>query len=130
MPKLTLKRAHPKDHIYLTVTVTNPATNQSATRPALFDTGADHTVISKALADEIGLKGEGTLGFNGAFASSVATKATVSMGILFDGAHPVNITDHEVALFDQLSGDVLLGRDFLEWFDVTISRDGTFTLSH
>jgi predicted aspartyl protease len=129
MPKLTIKRAHPKDAIRFEVHVFNPISEAGARATALFDTGNDHTVVSKALADRLGLSPTGQpLSVHGVTGHSTAQIALATLGIEFDGGHKCEIINHEVAILDGTSDDVLIGRDFLERFDVTISRDGEFTL--
>jgi predicted aspartyl protease len=128
MPTLTIKRARSKDAIHLKVLVFGPSGSGGA-GTALFDTGNDHTVISKAFADSIGLSGTGRgLSVHGVTGGSMGTVALVTLGIEFDGGHKVTVDDHEVVVLAGASDQIMIGRDFLERFDVTITRDGTFKL--
>ena len=129
MQKLTLKRTRAEDPIHINVLVFDPITEHGVAAAGLFDTGNDHTVISKELFDSVGLATTGRqLPVNGVTGSSMALTTFVTIGIEFDGKHKVTIDKHEVAVVDGVSDPVLIGRDFLALFDVTISRDGEFTL--
>ena len=131
MPKLTLKRIHANDPIHIQMLVFDPLTGKSATATGLFDTGNDHTAINKEIYYAVGLTDtERELPVSGVTGSSVGQTALVTIGIEFDDQHRVTIQNHEVVVLEGLSPPVLIGRDFLKSFDVTISRDGTFTLTH
>ena len=129
MPKLTIVRAHPTDAVRFNVHVFDPTTEKGGQTVALFDTGNDRTIIGKALAESIGITStDRVLPVHGVTGGSLAQTAFVTIGIEFDEGHIVTIQNHEVAILDGTSEQVLIGRDFLEWFHVTISRDGSFTL--
>lgn len=131
MPILTIKRADSKAEIRIPVMVFGSATAPGSTVFGLFDTGNDHTVLSKAVVDTVGgTYTNRTLPVHGVTGSGNARVAVVTLGMEFDSGHRVTITDHEVAVLEGSDNHALIGRDFLERFDVTISRDGTFTLSH
>lgn len=131
MPRLTINRTQANDPIHLELMIFNPITSQGVPAVGLFDTGNDHTVISKMLSDKLCLDVIGrTLSIAGVTGASVAQTAVVTLGLAFDDQHLVTIDAHEVAVLDGVSSPVLIGRDFLERFDVTILRDGTFVLVH
>lgn len=129
MPRLTIRRPHPTDAIRFIVHVFDPAITKGAETVALFDTGNDHTTISKAFAESIGIAPtDRVLTVRGVTGGSQGRTALVAIGIEFDGGHKVIIQNHEVVILDDTLEHVLVGRDFLERFDVTISRNGGFTL--
>lgn len=131
MPTLTIKRAQPSDEIRIPIVVFGSSTSPNNTVLGLFDTGNDHTVLSRAVIDVVGgTYTNRTLPVQGVTGSGIARVAVVSLGIEFDDGQKIPITDHEVAVLDDTGNHALLGRDFLERFDVTISRDGTFTLTY
>ncbi|KZY32281.1 hypothetical protein A3731_22355 [Roseovarius sp. HI0049] len=129
MPKLTLKRAHSKDPIRVNVWVFSPATLKGVQTEGLFDTGNDHTTVSKQLLDSIGVPCTGrSLTVSGITGASVGQAAIVNLGFDLDWGDKVEIEGHEVAVVAGASSHVLFGRDFLEWFDITMKRGGRFTL--
>ena len=129
MHKLTIKRTNAKDPIHINVWFFNPVTHEGTSTIGLFDTGNDHTVITREVADRIGITAFGrplsVCGVNGA---SEGRAAHVTIGIEFDEQHKVTIEEHEVVVLSDASSPLLIGRDFLEMFDVKIGRDGSFTL--
>lgn len=130
MPTLTINRVSPIDPIRIPLALINRANGQVAWEDGLFDTGNDHTVISRALFTTLGLAATGgSVIVNGVTGSSQAAIATVSIQIRFDDGQPVTIQAHEVGVVAGASDAVLIGRDFLKRFDVTISRGGVFTLT-
>lgn len=129
MPQLTITRPSPIDPIKIPVAILNPTTDTLVWGIGLFDTGNDHTVVSKSFLDRSGIAVNGRhLPVMGVTGVATAQVATVSLGIEFDGGHKVTIADHEVAVLLGASDDLLIGRDFLERFDISISRNGTFTM--
>jgi predicted aspartyl protease len=130
MPTLTIKRALPEDEIRVPLFIFDVGITKETKAFGLFDTGNDHTVLSKAVVDTVGGTYTGRmLPVHGVTGSGTARTAQVTLGIEFDDGHRIMINDHEVAVLDETDNHALLGRDFLQRFDVTISRDGTFTLS-
>lgn len=129
MPQLTIARPSPKDPIKIPVAILNTTTDTLVWGVGLFDTGNDHTVVSKSFLDRSGVVINGDLlPVIGVTGNAIAQVAIVSLGIEFDGGHKVTITNHEVAVLAGTSEDILIGRDFLERFDISISRNGTFTM--
>jgi len=56
-------------------------------------------------------------------------KAQVNIGIQKDDGHKNTITNHEVVVLPSMTCAVLLGRDMLEFFDVSITQGGTTMLA-
>ncbi|WP_066807096.1 retropepsin-like aspartic protease [Sphingomonas asaccharolytica] len=130
MAKLTINRTHPKDPIYIQLFVMNNFKSKGATVAGLFDTGNDHTMISKALADTLALSTSGSsLQVFGPTGASIAARTLVDIGIEFDGGEKRTITNHEVGVVEGLSNHALIGRDFLERFDISITTDGVFVMT-
>lgn len=127
---LTIHRASPKDLIIVPLWVFNPDTEYGEQIAAQLDTGNDHTCLRQDVLDRIGATASGrTLPVQGVTGSSTARLSTLTLGIRMDGSGKVTINNHEVAVLSQMSCEALIGRDFLEWFDVTILRSGVVTIA-
>lgn len=122
-----MKRNNPTDPIYIHLRLWNPETqDQMAEVLGLFDTGNDHTTISQELFDALKLKPTGRpMTIKGVTGSAGGGSAHIGIGVQMDGTDRGIIDKHEVAVLAGLSDQVLIGRDFLAMFDVTIKRDGT-----
>lgn len=130
MPTLTVKRPSAYAPIHLNLMIFNPVTQVGFPATGLFDTGNDHTTINRAYAEQIGLTlTDREMTVNGVTGSSRGQTAWVMIGIPFDNGENRTIDNHEVVVNAGLTDQVLIGRDFLERFDVTLLRDGTFRLS-
>lgn len=129
MPTFTRKRPNAADPIHIEMSVFNPITGRAASAIGLFDTGNDHTIISKEVSDSIGITAYGrTLPVYGVTGTSEGQTARVTFGINFDESKKVAIVEHEVLVLTDTSSPILIGRDFLERFDVKLTRNGLFTL--
>lgn len=131
MPKtLTVARATDTDVIKVPLWIINPATGAAQQFMADLDTGNDHTCIHPRTLQQIGLVPNGRhLPVHGVAGSSVAQVATVSLGMHMDNGHQITVSSHQVAVLDSINCDILMGRDFLQWCDVSLRRGGTTTLT-
>ena len=131
MPKtLTLKRSSPRDPIIVPLWAFDPVSKNGKQIATQLDTGNDHTCVRKDVLDAIGAKATGKpVVVHGVTGSARARVATLMFRLDMDRGGQVQINNHEVAVVPSLSCEALLGRDFLEFFDVTISRDGTTILT-
>jgi predicted aspartyl protease len=130
MPRLIIRRSRAADPIHIRLHIFNPATGHGVAVVGLFDTGNDHTAIRRDLSERLGLAyTQKKLSVVGVTGASGAGTSIVTLGLDCDDAKKITIDDHEVAIVDRMSDEVLIGRDFLERFDVAIGRDGTFMLS-
>lgn len=94
-----------------------------------FDTGNDHTVVRRDLLEEfdVALDGE-MISLHGVTGSELAPSGLVEIVLLFDNGEQFRLHQHVVVASQGLRCDALLGRDFLQWFDISIRRDGTFVM--
>ena len=99
---------------FIAIRTTNPVTRQSEITAAKLDTGAARTVIPERLAERLGLSVAGfqvLRAFDGRRAEVLIYLADVELaGILFESV--------EVAAIPRSS--ILLGRDLLNQFDITL----------
>lgn len=130
MPTLTLKRHNASDPIYIHMMTWNPdADSVGAEVHGLLDTGNDHTVISRELFDTLKLKETGReVTINGITGGSIGSSSYIGFGIQMNGKK-AHIERHEVVVARGVANAVLIGRDLLHMFDVTLKRDGTMILT-
>ena len=96
----------------------------------LLDTGLDHTIISQEVADAIQLKPTGrTITLSGIDGGATGDTVLISFAIDNDQGGRWICDDQEVVVLRDCSERVLMGRDFLEKFDISIDRNGTVTLT-
>ncbi|MEY9831090.1 hypothetical protein ABIA25_002905 [Sinorhizobium fredii] len=127
---LTLTRERDRDTIYIPIHIFDAGYTKGGEVAADFDTGNDHTCIRQNVFDAIGLVADGrTIQVNGVTGGAAGRTAQVNIGIQTDDGHKNTITNHEVVVLSSMTCDVLLGRDMLEFFDVSITRGGTTILT-
>ncbi|MEQ1938050.1 retroviral-like aspartic protease family protein [Mesorhizobium sp. CN5-321] len=127
---LTLRRSSPRDLIIIPLWVFNPDTEHGHQIAAQLDTGNDHTCLRQDVLDRIGATPSGrSLPVHGVTGSSSAQVTRLTLGFRMDGNGTVTVDRHEVAVLLHMSCEALLGRDILEWFDMTISRNGVVTIT-
>lgn len=127
---LTLVRSSPRDLIIIPLWVFNPDTEQGHQIAAHLDTGNDHTCLRQDVLDKIGASASGRLvSVQGVTGVSTARVTRLTFGIQMDGDKQVIIDRHEVPVLPQMSCEALIGRDFLEWFDVMILRNGSVEIA-
>ncbi|RVM58396.1 hypothetical protein CN128_09900 [Sinorhizobium meliloti] len=126
MPRtMTLQRASNKDLIKIPVWIIHPIANNAALFHADFDTGNDHTCVHPRVLHQVGARADGRhLPVHGVAGGAMAQVATVSIGFQMDDGHRITVTSHEVAVLPLTNCDILLGRDMLDWCDVSITRGG------
>lgn len=127
---LTLKRAAVRDVILVPLTVFNTSTGGGVQINAELDTGNDHTCVRMELLNQLGVSVGGSgIAVHGVTGSSTAARAHLTFGFMCDGGKRITVDSHEIVVLPALSCPILLGRDMLEFFDVSLRRDGSATLS-
>lgn len=130
---ITISRSHARDLIEIPLFI-GPAGGIAQTVTvsrivAQLDTGNDHTAIRRSVLEECGvIVGPPQIKLEGVTGSEIADSGRTTMLLHFDDGEECRIRDHIVVAANDLSCDALLGRDFLQWFDVHITRDGTVKL--
>jgi hypothetical protein len=126
----TIVRSSPKDLIIVPMKLAIKG-HATLTISAVLDTGADHTCISRKLLESAGVVLAGkSIGVVGISSKSEGTIVSVDLEFPMDGPDPICVTNHDVAAASLVGSDALLGRDFLQWFDVTIHKSGLVVLRH
>ena len=130
MSTLTIKRAEPREPIRIPIYILEVGSDEAVAVQGLFDTGLDHTIISREVAAAVQLKSTGrTISLRGIDGGVTGDTALVSFAIDNDQGGRWVCDGQEMVILDGCTEAVLMGRDFLEKFDLTIARDGTVTLS-
>jgi hypothetical protein len=130
---ITIERSNARDLIEIPLYV-GPAGGSAqavtVTRiVAQLDTGNDHTAVRRSVLEESGvIVGPPQIMLQGVTGREIADSGRTTMLLHFDDGEECRIRDHIVVAANNLSCDALLGRDFLRWFDVHITRDGTVKL--
>ncbi len=131
MPKtMTLTRHSDRDIIKVPMMVFNPVTEQGEAFDGDLDTGNDHTCVHPRVLQKISVVPNGQhLPVQGVTGTSSAQVGSVTMGFKADNGDTLIVQGHQVAVLPTINCDILIGRDLLEWCDVTITRGGTVTLT-
>ncbi|MFQ5594045.1 MAG: retroviral-like aspartic protease family protein [Anaerolineae bacterium] len=112
MPSYDLQMDPPAPFVH--VQITNPATGETCTLRAKLDTGASMSVLPESVAEELSLEPMGRMqcyGYDGTGSSRPIYFVSLDvMGLLIPILETVSAPRH----------DVLLGRDVLNQFDITL----------
>ena len=96
----------------------------------LLDTGADHTCVSRRLAQSLNLRPSGKVPVSGATGASEMNQYMIDLLLQF-GQNSIAITEHMVTEFTSSSTayDMLVGRDIICQGVFTMDFSGRFSFS-